>query len=45
MCANLLPSVPAGSLRKALQRKAFRPSAKWPFQTTYVSQGHPAQLG
>lgn len=26
-----------GSLRKALQRKAFRPSAKWPFQTTYVS--------
>ena len=27
----------AGSLRKALKRKAFRPSAKWPFQTTYVS--------
>ena len=26
----------AGSLRKALLRKAFRPSAKWPFQTTYV---------
>lgn len=26
----------AGSLRKALQRRAFRPSAKWPFQTTYV---------
>ncbi|PRW57603.1 serine threonine- kinase drkC [Chlorella sorokiniana] len=24
-----------GSLRKALQRKAFRPSTKWPFQTTY----------
>lgn len=33
----LLSLLPAGSLRKALQRKAFRPSAKWPFQTTYVS--------
>jgi len=27
----------SGSLRKALKRKCFRPSAKWPFQTTYVS--------
>jgi hypothetical protein len=26
----------AGSLRKALKRGAFRPSTKWPFQTTYV---------
>ena len=25
-----------GSLRKALRRRAFLPSAKWPFQTTYV---------
>jgi hypothetical protein len=35
-CACCMPPASAGSLRKALQRKAFRPSAKWPFQTTYV---------
>lgn len=33
---SCMPTAPAGSLRKALKRKAFRPSAKWPFQTTYV---------
>lgn len=38
---NAVCALAAGSLRKALKRRAFRPSPKWPFQTTYVRTSRP----